>query len=377
MGNEQNVIMTEAEIQAAVNAELNPFAGEIQAKSVFAPDPKPVTTAPVVAQPPVVDTTPPVTEVQTPLGNIKIETPPVAPTTDTATLETLYQQMSEKLGVSIKSSEDLVNQYSTVFTKAGELEKQLKEVLPYKSLVEGLPVEIKNPLIDYAEGKDYKATLKQFANIVDIDITKEAKDIPQDTLIKHYNPDITEDELEAMEDVDKKRLLNNASQLYSVQRSQILAREQQAFETSENKKKSQLQAIDKTVARLKVKFPDMPEKSVNAIKETLINGVAPVLVDEKGYYKEEAGETLAMGLFGTEVLTEYKSKAAVEYQSAVQREIQKEKELWLRSTNDNLPNQKGSGGGTQINVYQVVANQLSFLRDENNSQFKNKFKPKE
>ena len=368
MAETQQPIMTEEQTRAEVNAILNPFAQELGQQTVFAPDPP-------VTQPPV--TVPPI--VETSMGKIIIDTPPITPiTTDNTTLDNLYKQMSENLGIQVKSVDDIKSHLTGVNTKLSEAETKLKEALPYKTLVEGLPVEIKNPLIDYAEGKDYKATLKQFANLTDIDITKDAKEIPHEVLIKHFNPDITDEELTAMEDVDKNRLLNSATQLYNVQRQQILQREQIAFEQQETRKKTQISAIEKSVAKLKSTFPDMPDKSINQIRDTLLNGVAPVLVDEKGIYKEEAGERLAMGLYGISTLNEYKSKAATEYQALVQAEVQKERELILKAqNNDTLINRGGGAGGTQVNIDEEVNKQLSFLKTDNSSQFKNKIKPKE
>jgi hypothetical protein len=380
--------VTSEELAGEVARAMNPFIDLLEPiVEQPAATPAVIPADKVVEKPTIEPIVEELIEIETAMGKMKVPKSkvPVQITPNTTQTTKLYEdflkEINEKTKSDFKSSDDIVN----IFTKQQELEKSFEEIKKnleiantYKSVIDNSPVEIKNIIIDYAEGKDYKATIKQLASMTAFDFNKEAKEIDETLLIQHYNPELLADQLEDMQDATRLALANNARERYTYERQSIVNKEKDATVRAESNKKQLLTSVDISIAKLKAQYPDMPDKNIEAIRDTMLRGITTKLVDERGYYRDDAAVTLSLGLFGNTVIEEFKSKTMVEYQKVFNEEIQKEREQFLLKYNDNpLANRKGSAGDVS-NLEDIVRAQIPFIKPENGGfDLRNKTKSKE
>jgi hypothetical protein len=243
--------------------------------------------------------------------------------------------------------------------KVSQLEKENKE---YKDFLNNAAPEIKNILIDYGDGKNWKETIKRMADYASLDFKKDVDNYKENELILHYNPNISEEELDAMDDKAITALDNAAQSRYIIEREAVLGRTEENKKNIDIRNKAILSSIDISIETLKQKYPKLSDNDIELVRGTMMEGFGSIILDENKTYTKDAALKLTTGLIGEKLLQEQEQTLTQQWEAKVKEEVNKEKETFLKFNKDNnLQNDKGNGGGEQRTMQDAVKERLPFL----------------
>jgi hypothetical protein len=189
----------------------------------------------------------------------------------------------------------------------------------YTAILEDLqtmPVEIKNVVQAWAEGKDFTSFF-QADKRLNYDDAFEKQD--SNRLVQHYLTeefDELQDDLDSgsltQEEYDKQlRLLARTTKRFFNEEKAAIEKERERIETKE---KGRFQALKQSatlsVESLTKKYPNFSKNELGKIRSTLVEGnIDSLFLNDDGTYNEEAAEKLAYALYGSKIVESATSKA--------------------------------------------------------------------
>lgn len=209
------------------------------------------------------------------------------------------------------------------FEVAQEWRKQAQEKAEveknYTAILEDLqtmPVEIKNVVQAWAEGKDFTAFF-QADKRLNYDDSFEKQD--SNRLVQHYLKEEYEelqDDLDSgsvtQEEYEKQlRLLARTTKRFFNEEKAAIEKERERIETKE---KGRFQALKQSAAlsveSLTKKYPNFSKNELGKIRSTLVEGkIDSLFLNDDGTYNEEAAEKLAYALYGNKIVESATSRA--------------------------------------------------------------------
>ena len=209
------------------------------------------------------------------------------------------------------------------FEVAQEWRKQAQEKAEveknYTAILEDLqtmPVEIKNVVQAWAEGKDFTSFF-QADKRLNYDDAFEKQD--SNRLVQHYLKEEYEelqDDLDSgsvtQEEYDKQlRLLARTTKRLFNEEKAAIEKERERIETKE---KGRFQALKQSAAlsveSLTKKYPNFSKNELGKIRSTLVEGkIDSLFLNDDGTYNEEAAEKLAYALYGNKIVESATSRA--------------------------------------------------------------------
>lgn len=271
-----------------------------------------------------------------------------------------FARIQKDYNIKVNTFDDMFG----VLDKVKATEDKYKEVSgkasDYEQIFGNLPVEIKSAISDYYENRDYKKTLK---SVIDsgIDYNKDVNSYQKDQLIKIYNSDITDDELEDMEETIKDRLYKLSSETYKRDQSDYVNKSNEFIKNRDASAKMFMSSIDESVSELKSKFPDFDEKNINSVREMMKSNYLSLLFNENGTYKKDAALKVAMAEYGLSAIDKMQEQLEKRYSKKVKDIVSTEREKILTERlNDNIT--KENHGDNGVTSKEAIVKSMPFLK---------------
>ena len=225
-----------------------------------------------------------------------------------------------------------------------------------------LPQDLKQSINAYANGEDYKTAFQSSATL--LDYNKEFKAQNKEELVKTYfgdkvkklneklsNDDIDEDDFnDRVNDLHEltERLYSSDKTQYEKQRAESLRKQEESIEALKN---SAISSVD----NLKKTFPNFSDIEFKKIRNRLVNqDLSSVFFDNKGRYKADAAQKIAMALYGDKLLTQLQERAAKEATSKTTQEF-------VQRGNTEIKSSKTIGSTTSSSLKNEIENNYSGL----------------
>lgn len=253
---------------------------------------------------------------------------------------------NKKTGLNIEKPEDIFEKADMIADaiKANDgISAEVRAALDYQSFFEKqLPADLKASVVAFAEGKDYKRIMQEYSN-PDVDFTKRFNQYADVfPVILRYNPELTRDEFEEMDESARKVVTSSAKRAYDIEFESVVAKNNE-FQDAHGKKVSNMyKSIDETMQNVRREFPDLSDKNMKEIRSRLeLTSFAGDFMNSDGTYKPDAGVRLGLALFGKEtidtMMQSVSAKMQQESQAEIQKRVSEEIELISRSRNDTPP----------------------------------------
>jgi hypothetical protein len=244
-------------------------------------------------------------------------------------------EYAKEQGFEINSPDDLPKVFEAVKEKEGKLKQTTEELIGEKQKREALeniyatmPDELVNIFIAHVEGRDPKEEIQKIKTSP-FDFSKDAKEYDVLKLVNNYSKKKYEqaewDEL--LEDWRAEKL-DNAIEKYNIEKTVRLNARKEFEERNIAQQKKLLASVDNSLAKLKVKFPQMGDEELTVIKKNMLGGFNEKVLNKDGTYKEEAAELFANaeyapGTIGalTEQLTKQMEAAVSKAKSETREQI--------------------------------------------------------
>ena len=272
-----------------------------------------------------------------------------------------FDFFQEKYKLDVKDVEGFVPHMDELMRLRAEVsvkEEELKEGNQYKALFEKLPTDLKNPMYDFLEGKEYKKP-----SVSGLDYSKEATSYTENELMKHYNPNFTDEDFDVDEDdaVALKAITSmksNADKMYASERAAFLGREKEYYDNVQKNTEKLKLSITSSIQSLKTKYPTFTDAEIKTVEDKMMVGFADDLFNESGEYKAEAAIKIAMAEFGETSITTLNENLQKMLPKHVQKAVSDANEARLKATlNDKLGS--AGGGGESDNSFEKQVNEGS------------------
>jgi hypothetical protein len=288
------------------------------------------------------------------------------------TIAELLPYLKSKYNFNVEKIEDFAaisETHKQSTTKLTELEKENISLKKYKSFIDNQPAEVSAILLAQAEGKDYREEIKKIATLSQLDFTKKPEDYDEIELIKHYNPELTNDELEELNDKSKTAMKNAAIKQFNIDKEYAVSRINNGKERQQKYKDDFIASAENSLSAFKLANPTISETTITELKTKMLDGWNMDLIDDKGLYKKEAAQLMAEGYYGGKAIKGIVERMTVEIQKVANRRANEEKELILKhQTNDTSRlTEKGAGGDNLINIEKNLKNYLPFINNTGSS----------
>ena len=209
------------------------------------------------------------------------------------------------------------------FEVAQEWRKQAQEKAEveknYTAMIDDLqsmPVEIKNVVQAWAEGKDFTSFFQPNQRL-NYDDAFEKQD--SNRLVQHYLKEEFEelqDDLDSgsltQEEYDKQlRLLARTTKRFFNEEKASIEKERERIETKEKGRFQALkQSASLSVESLTKKYPNFSKNELGKIRSTLVEGkIDSLFLNDDGTYNDDAAEKLAYALYGNKIVESATGKA--------------------------------------------------------------------
>jgi len=292
----------------------------------------------------------------------------------------IFKKLSAETGFTFEKEEDVIN----TFKKLKDFETREKEYAEksidgqnYKSFFNTLPEDIKRIVVAYGSGENYQDVIKQQYGLGGVDLSKpwgEHED--KSPLIERYT-ETSKDDFDELDEKQQKVIERAAKSAYEKDRNNFVegnARKKQELEARLNTYADSLrQSVDKTIAKLKTDFPDMPESKVNEVRNLLYGKPLQEIYDDTGVYKEDAATKIALANYGQEtiaqIMNKMDAKARTEVEEARKTATQGKLEEHIRAANDKVPASEVKDDKSKLNE---ALDGFSKVFTDTSSAFKNK-----
>lgn len=263
--------------------------------------------------------------------------------------------LSKGIGVEIKNLNDLnkvVDEFSTVKKQLTDANSEKSDLLVYKDIFEKMPDDLYAISQAWLNDEDYHVLLNKLAS-ESLDFTKSFEEHNLNELIESYsNEKFSEEDYQAISDKDHEShkhmqsVVNLTKKAYDKDKDAFRS----ARKTYENgiseQRKSLKVSINSAVDHFTKSVPDLKEKHKSEIIKVLEaghNGIYNMFFDKNDAFKPEAGEFIALALYGKAAI-EYQSKIAAK-KAATKAESKANEEIVTRSADKAKPS-KGVAGGS-------------------------------
>lgn len=324
---------------------------------------QPANPAPVVA---------PIT-VQSPFGNKVITADPKGAADEPIvvdTVEKMIAMIAEESGADVKSLQDVLTKvlgpYKNLREEVSRIPDLENKVTTLGQLITEMPDDLKQAVNAWATGGNYQEVLSTQQVAKSIDFSKDFADHNEIKLINHFTKGaFTQESFTALEPNVQESLRIAARTQYDVNKRQVSAKPD-LTKVVEARRQALIESVDRSVAALKVQFPDMTPDRVQEVRNTLISGGHNKrLYANDGTYKPNAAMDISMILYGSEaiaaqgatinqIMDMYQNKGASAATEAIVG----------RSDRPNVTTQRGGGTPNQ-DIAQKVKKATGFLHNPN------------
>ena len=343
-----------SEIQKETSPEAKPE------EKPAAPEATPPAENPPVETPPA-ETPKPEAPTEYDTGFFKVKAPEVnIDNKPEETPEAFFDKVAKTYGFTVKSWDEalaLVGKLKETETKLEETEVKVKD---YEGLVSSIPEDVKSVLADAFEGKDYRNTMKQIASS-SVDYNRTFDSYKDNVLIKMYNPDLTDDDLEEMEEKTKDRLYDLSVKQYNLDRKVVLDRAAEFDKRQKESAKMLLTSIDNSVNKLKEKYPSIKREYVDNIRNKMKTNYLANLLNEQNVWKEDAAIKIAMAEYGQNIIDDMTKQLQAEMEKNVKLAASSAREEVIKEKlHDAPPKETHSADG--LTLKDRVKNSLPFFK---------------
>ena len=190
--------------------------------------------------------------------------------------------------------------------KVKDYEPQLNEwktkATSFENLMTNLPVEIANPFLAWADGKDYKAEIRKFTE-APFDVTISADKQDKLKLVNYFSDEkYTEEEWDELDTKVRTALGKSATQLYEVKQREVFDMRTKVNNERVEKQSKFVTSVDAAIDNLKKDYPDMKESELQEVRAQMLGGINKTLYNDDGTYKATAAKQISMAIFGEKTL---------------------------------------------------------------------------
>ena len=165
-----------------------------------------------------------------------------------------------------------------------------------------LPVEIANPFLAWADGKDYKAEIRKFTE-APFDVTISADKQDKLKLVNYFSDEkYTEEEWDELDTKVRTALGKSATQLYEVKQREVFDMRTKVNNERVEKQSKFVTSVDAAIDNLKKDYPDMKESELQEVRAQMLGGINKTLYNDDGTYKATAAKQISMAIFGEKTL---------------------------------------------------------------------------
>ena len=249
--------------------------------------------------------------------------------------------------------------------KLKEVEDKLQVVEVEKNTIEqfvtSLPPDIIDVVRAYHEGGDYRDTMKKVANS-SMDYNRSANSYSREELIRMYNDDLSEEEMEDMDEKTKASMYRLAKDNYTMQQKQWVDKRDEYIKKQKSAAGEIIASANKSIQSLTTKFPDIKKSELKAVETILKHGAHTEFYDtNSGVYKDNAAERLLFGTHGLKIIEEMKG----EFEKILKRESSKVRsetaeKIITEVTTDKID--RGSTQATTLNVGEYIQKRMPWLK---------------
>ena len=303
--------------------------------------------------------------IKTPLGDVKVEAQPEK--NDSVDFLTEF---------GFKSKEEFTERMNKL-KELEENERLIKDNVRNKQIVDlvgKLPPDIRSIVNAWDNGEDYHNVAK--AMFVDgIDLTQSVDKIDEFKLISHYNPDVTKEDWEDMEDKPKDVLLKASKRAFETDSQHYAKLVEQSNNKHQEYADKVVASVEKSMKQLEQDFPNLNSKQKKEIELRLYENPVADIITKEGVYTDDAASKLAWQLYGKQtneqIIKEMQGKIYGEIEKGVKQRVSEELELIAKSRGDGVT-KLADGKDTSLDqITQAKQNVSSFLFDSS-SRFINK-----
>ena len=221
-------------------------------------------------------------------------------------LNTLGYDIKDEKGLSV-----VVDELKAFKSAEADNKERLEDLTGYESFFSGLPTDLYDIVTAYAEGKDYRETLKSLSN-QSIDFTVPFSRQDEFDLITFYHPDAFSDREEFDDEKDTtstKLLLKGIKGQYEGNQSSIRDKESRVGDIVKQNTKQLVSSANESISTFsngksfEKGHTDSIAKTMNAGKE----GVLGLFFDEKGLWKKDSAASLSKLMMFDTTIKEYQS----------------------------------------------------------------------
>lgn len=239
---------------------------------------------------------------------------------DLKDFESAAEFLSKKIDVEIKDLNDLnkvVDEFSKVKKQLTDVNSEKSDLLDYKSAFEKMPDDLFSLTQAWLNDEDYHVLLNKLA-VGSLDFTKSFEEHDLKGLIENYSDGkFSEEDYQAINDKEHESykqmqsVVNLTKKAYNKDKDDFRTSRKEYESGIAEYRKSLKVSIDGAVDYFTKSVPDLKEKHKSEIIRVLQagqNGIRDMFFDKNDVFKPEAGELIALALYG---------KAAIEHQSKI------------------------------------------------------------
>jgi hypothetical protein len=261
-----------------------------------------------------------------------------------------YQKLNEATGFEFKAETEVVETLKK-FKDFEEREKSyLDDVTKGKTYIEFLetllPEELKAPIVAFAEDRDWKAVAKQMLGVAEVDYSKSWGDYEDHVpLIQKYNPDLSQEDWEALEEKQKNAYINLSKSAYTKERTDFQKAQKADIDIVKGKLDKRAVAIkssiEDSIADLKKNYPNLTEQQVSDVRSIMYRSPTTNIVQQDGTYTKDAATRLAFAHYGTQTYTQAIKATEDKYKAEMEKQRKelggKKLEEQVKAANDKVP----------------------------------------
>jgi len=219
--------------------------------------------------------------------------------------------------------------------KLVEATKNLKEI---NETIAAMPADLKNGMLAWGMGKDYKAVIQAGG----IDYSKDASDHGDKALINHFYPGMfkPEDWEGAKDNAVLQERIALAKDRYQIEKAKVEESTAAIQQDVKNQQAARSASVESAIASLKATFPEALPDVVESTRQALVSGEAKsALFNPDGTYSADAGVLLMFAKHKDYILNLIKAQAVANTTTKIYQEQANQQPA--------KPGTQGGGGSQQ------------------------------
>lgn len=222
-------------------------------------------------------------------------------------VEDMLRMISTESEVEVKTLDDVVSKVLTPFKtlrgKVNEIPEMESKLNSLSSVITSMPEDLGQLVHTWMTGGNYQEMMSNQLVAKTIDFSKDFGDHNELKLINHFTKgNFTQETFTALDPSVQESLRVATRSQYDSNRRQLQAKPN-ISKVVEDRRAAFVESVDKSVAALKVQFPDMLPERIQEVRNTLLSGGHNKrLYSNDGMYKPNAAQDVSMMLYGSEAI---------------------------------------------------------------------------